>query len=378
LYAGCGLNCHDFPQLYDSPNPDFSINTFENRTIHVNGLSIEIIDERDNTTWGNNMMGEIPVDLEVQIRWDDYDIVNDVRWCAPAIELHPSVHYTGGALDDPAEYSLNIKTGNSVTLDRGLSPTQHVAFDTDPVTGEYRFTQPTVMTCDANSYFHIEPDADLYIRNGSTLEMLGGSKLELASGARVHVESGCTLKIANDAELKIFQGGLVEVEAGGTLIIENTTAGKGIQFGGGNPNAEVRISGSLIYSNGADMEHYGNGFYHLSGTPTLTLNTGSIVNLVGNNINEKMLEIDAQVTIDGPAVTFSTGKIVVRDNGWLKIKNGAVSVSDVIAEGYDASPSGNKGIVIEQPMTTCSISNSSFINLSIGTELIKVKKSGDG
>ncbi|MBS1658771.1 MAG: T9SS type A sorting domain-containing protein [Bacteroidetes bacterium] len=362
----------DYPSNIGQP---IAFEDWENRIIHLNGLSIEIIDETLNYNLPPRHEDmSTPVDLKIKIRWDDYDIVDDVRWCAPAIELHPSVHYVSGPLDNPSEYSLNIKTGNSATLDRGLSPTQHVAFDTDPVTGAYRFTQPTVMTCDANSYFHIENNADLYIRNGSTLELMNGSKLELGSGARVHVENGSTLKIDDGAELKIFQGGYVEVEEGGTLIVENVTdATKGIQFGGGNPNAKVVIRGNLVYSNGADMEHHGNGYYHFAGNGKLTLNSGSVINLVGNNINEKMLEMEAQVTVDGYAATLSTGKIEVHNDSWLKIKNGSVSVSNVNVAGVNIPAVNSKGLVIEQPVTSCSITGSTFINLATGTELIKIK-----
>jgi hypothetical protein len=125
--------------------------SWENRVIHLNGLSIEILSETANDSPPHCLDGSVPGDEKVRIRWDDYDITDKVRWCADSIVLHESI---SGA----TSYSLNIKSGNSITPDRSISPNRHKAVE--QINGEWYFNEKTKMTCDANSYFHIEGNAD--------------------------------------------------------------------------------------------------------------------------------------------------------------------------------------------------------------------------
>ena len=54
-------------------------NPKDQRIVYLNGVSIEIISQSS----GN---------IQVQIRFDDVDIVSDQRWCAPEIHLNPIGH----------------------------------------------------------------------------------------------------------------------------------------------------------------------------------------------------------------------------------------------------------------------------------------------
>lgn len=353
-----GLNSNPAPvpvltlqsnQFFNSQNPPTSstspyvFSSFENRTIHLNNLSIEILSETPNYTLPLNTNGVVPKDVKIKVKWDDVNITDNVRWCASDIQLHPTTHAIVGALDNPTEYSLNITGGHSVTLDRGASPTQHIAYDADP-NGTWRFTQPTTMTCLANSYFNVEPNGNLYLRNGSTLTLKNGSKLQV-SGI-VHVEYGSKLIIENGAELKIMAGGLVHVEDGGQLIIQNSTAGKGIQFASsGVSTARLLVEGKLVFQNGADWVHDGYGYYDFQGVPQLLLGPGSDVNLNGNGKTVIMLKIGStvQIVIDGHPTTIKNGRIEYSANSMLWAKNTSLDVDYVEVAGSLTSSTSLRG-----------------------------------
>ncbi|MBA3649621.1 MAG: T9SS type A sorting domain-containing protein [Chitinophagales bacterium] len=379
------LQSHEFNVANDINPPTSStspyfFDQYENRTIHLNGLSIEILNEIPNTTWGaTNMMGETPVDLKVRIRWDDYDIINDARWCAPDIQLHPSVHFDPAnlPLNDPTEYSVNITGGHSVTLDRGASPTQHIAYDNDPVSGQYRFAQPTVMTCLPNSYFHIDPYGSLYIKNGSTLTMQAGSKLEVHEGAAVYVQKGSTLILEDGAMLYIWNDGLVDIEPGGKIIIKNNVAGQGIQLNYPQYNqytAELRVEGTLKFDNGADFIYQGTGFYHFMNNSNLTLSNNSDIIWDGAGQGHKMIELDDNVvlTLDGHPVTIKNGDVSIHNNAKIKVLNASIDVNHVNFTGFSSAPIGNEGLYGKTISTVCDIKNSTFTNFATGLELRQI------
>ena len=366
------LRSHSF---YDNPIPPHSISfqSYDNRTIHLNNLSIEILEEIPNYTLPLNMDGEVPNDLKVKIKWDVVNINSDVRWCAPDIQLHPSVHTISGNLDDASEYSLNITAGNSITLDRGESPTQHVAFEGSGST-EWKFTEPTIMTCLPNSYFHLDEGSDLIIKNGSTLIMQNGSKLEVHEYSHVYVEDGSTLIIEDGAMLYIWHDGLVHIKPGGTLIVRNSTVDKGIwldylQYA--TYTAELKVEGILSFEDGADFLYQGTGFYHFVGTPTLNLSTGSDVVWIGTNQYKKIVELDDDVVlnINGHPTTIKSGTIAYHDNAKLEIENTSLDVDHANFDGNSATPVGNTGIYGNEIITKCDIKNFNFFDLATAVEL---------
>jgi len=79
------------------------------RKVYLNGISIEILNQNPDGT------------MQVQIRFDDVDVDNDVRWCAEEIVLN--------TVSSPSGYSLNLKAGKTITLDQGTTATRM----TDPV-----------------------------------------------------------------------------------------------------------------------------------------------------------------------------------------------------------------------------------------------------
>ncbi len=119
----------------------------DERIIYLNGLSIEILNQNAGV-------------IQVKIRFDDVDVVNDLKWCAPEIDLNQINTTTG--------YSLNITTGHHVTLDQGLTPTKM----DNPISynGQTIFTDPTVMRCKTNSFLNLDPNSELIVDNNTSCE----------------------------------------------------------------------------------------------------------------------------------------------------------------------------------------------------------------
>jgi hypothetical protein len=95
--------------FYD-PNYPNNFASYENRTVWLNGISVELL--------GENVDGNGAV--KVKVRFDDYEVNNDVRWCGN-IKLSPN--YQNPNLSN---YALNLMQGKTIVLDRGKSPTQHI------------------------------------------------------------------------------------------------------------------------------------------------------------------------------------------------------------------------------------------------------------
>ncbi len=155
--------------------------SYENRTIWLNGLSVELLNEDKKT-------GAITV----QFRWGNYDVNNDVRWCGNIV-LSPNDF-------DVAKPSLVLESGNKLLLARGQSPTFHKATEKNR-SGEWLFTDPTVFTCLKDSYFYLEPKSQLVIDENSKLILKTGAKLVVAQKSKVIIKPGCELIIEEGSQL---------------------------------------------------------------------------------------------------------------------------------------------------------------------------------
>ena len=167
------------------------------RKVYLNGVSVEILNQKEDGT------------MQVQIRFDDVDVDSDVRWCADEIVLNP-VSSTSG-------YSLNLKSGRTITLDQGITATRM----TDPVLFKNRmiFASPTVFTIEPNAKMHLETDSKIVLRNTSTLKMKPGSSCVIEDGGLMELESGTTLIIENSGSLSINGKGKLVAHSGSTLCI---------------------------------------------------------------------------------------------------------------------------------------------------------------
>jgi len=165
----------------------------DNRRIYLNGLSIRVVEEIAN---GNAK------DIKICIRWKDYDVKNNVRWCGDSIVLNEKV---------------NLLSGNTILLDQGLTPVR----PNNPkfFAGKNIFADPTLFICMQGSHFKANSGSTIHLKNNSTLVAESGSEIEL-DGANLLVESGSTLHIKSGATLRIKNSGNVYVKATGYLCIE--------------------------------------------------------------------------------------------------------------------------------------------------------------
>ena len=154
---------------------------YENRTIWLNGLSVEIVDE-------NKEKGTITI----QVRWDNYEVNNDVRWCGNMM-LSPNDF-------DVSKPSLVLQSGKKLLIDRGQSPQFNKSTEKDK-NGEWLFTDPTVFTCMKDSYFYLEPKSQLVLDNKSRLVLQAGSKLVAGAKSKIIIKPGSELVTQEGAQL---------------------------------------------------------------------------------------------------------------------------------------------------------------------------------
>jgi hypothetical protein len=193
---------------YASPNRK-EPEDYENRKIWLNGLSIEILPEiPDRKKFGKGA-------VTVQLRWDNYNIDNNVRWCGDII-LSP--HIKNLDSQTPTRISLNLVKGKTILLDRGESPTHYIASEYDSVSGHYVFTDPTIFTCIAGSWFNVEENATLILDNKSELILKKGSRMELQNNSRLILKNDSKLILEEGAEFLADPKALIKIESGGQII----------------------------------------------------------------------------------------------------------------------------------------------------------------
>ena len=165
------------------------------RKAYLNGVSVDILNQDPN---GN---------MQVKIRFDDVDVTGDVRWCADEIVLNP--------LETPSGYSLNLKTGSTITLDQGTTATRM----TNPVNfnGKKIFASPTVFTVNPQAKAHLEPNAHFVLKNSGSLNIKPSSSFIIEDGGSIEVQCGSTLRVEDCGFLAINDNGKLKVKSGATL-----------------------------------------------------------------------------------------------------------------------------------------------------------------
>jgi len=168
-----------------------------NRTVYLNGISIQIIDKPSPVNGA----------IYVKIRFDDYHIRKSTRWCADTIilpasdALHPIV--------------LSVEQKNTLHIDRGITPTRISIPDT--IQKQFIYTKPTVFIIGNKSTLHVRQKSILKISNGSvvifgegsvlkmykksTLILSGGSRLIMGKGAVFIQEKGAKIKVSANSEI---------------------------------------------------------------------------------------------------------------------------------------------------------------------------------
>ncbi len=170
-------------------------NSLNNRTTFLNGISCEILEEMSDGT------------IKLKIRFDDYAVTENVRWCSDSIIIPAK------CLTESSAFQITNKA--TVTLDRGLTPTrinQPLEFDNKKI-----FTSPTVFTLPEKTIVRIRNGSSIVADNGSTIVMKEGSRLVIEEGGQLIVKEGSKL-VMTDATLELKPGSLVTIKGKDNLI----------------------------------------------------------------------------------------------------------------------------------------------------------------
>lgn len=267
------------------------------RRIYLNGVSVELL--------AQNADGSI----QVRVRFDDVDVTNDARWCADEIQLNPVATSTG--------YSLNITNGNTLTLDRGTTPTQRDATP-ELYNGQQVFNMPTLMRCTNGTVLNMEGGSQLVVDHGSTLRLEAGSWLQMAGGSNLHVRNGGRLEIMPGAILKLANGAHVHIEEGPDASMDGRLIyhpGAIIRLDG--TTSELAFAGILEIKDNASFQVVSNvsslytkGLIRFNSTRPISQNVVAGANsrfiVRSNSLFQRVLLVD-QESLYGPAqlVEFS-------------------------------------------------------------------------
>jgi len=146
---------------------------YDNRHIYLNGISIEVLEQNSNG------------DVRIRIRWDDYIVDGDARWCG----------------DISLNEEIVLQKKSSIRIDQGLTPQRPkkpVEFD-----GAMIFFVTSSMTCRDGSRFILEKKSRLLLENNSKLILESGSYMEIGKRARLIIDESSSLIVQPGAELVI-------------------------------------------------------------------------------------------------------------------------------------------------------------------------------
>jgi len=284
----------------------------DNRKIYLNGLSIQVVEQRVNG------------DIKISINWKDYQISNDVRWCGDIV----------------LNETIDLQSNKTLLLDYGLTPTRPV----NPVifNGKKIFADPTIFTCKQGSLFKANSTSTVRLKNNSTLIAESGSKIELLDDVKLVVESGSTLILKSNSSLKIVGRGRIIIESGGYLCVES----------GANINLQDVLSAILLrdgailganpalfnnancISNAANIQTTGNGAIHKQDTDVYVQNETISANrfvagkniFVGNHVTntkpygDVIINNNATVILDANSEVFLEAGVEVQLGSELEIR----------------------------------------------------------
>lgn len=271
-------------QYYSGDTPIFNPanTTMNERTIYLSGLSVKLYSNTNNT-------------YRVDVRWDDYDVKNDVNW-------------TGNIVMNE---QLNLLSNKTITLDQNYTPDQHTR---DLVSGQ--FAKTTVFTCGNGSVFHQLSSSDVVLKNHSSLKISSGAKYIIENNSELLIKSGCSLYIEDCADLVINGTGKLTVESGATIYISSNAI---LDFENGSQNLNL-ISGYIIPSGYSDP---------LDLLPPTTISSNITWANKTYYVRNLTLTQNAILTLQNARIVFtsSTGKLLVQQSAKLVVDNSTLTSS---------------------------------------------------
>ncbi|MBQ21045.1 MAG: hypothetical protein CMD31_09845 [Flavobacteriales bacterium] len=323
--------------------------TRSNNKVILNGISIEVLDELPDGS------------IKVEVKFDDTNIANDVRWCG-TIEL-PAISGANG-------YSLNLIQGNTMLLDQGFTATK--MDNPMSIGGTNYFVDPTVLSLQSGSYFHLEQNATVNVKNNSTLRLKSGSKMELESGAKLHIFEDSDLIIEDGAELILKPGAILIIEEGATVYYNNQS-GKGLLVGAtsisGNA-ARVEVKGDMVFDANAVWTHNRDGYYYFYPNHQLTMPGTVEMNFTGKGKNHLFIALveNTNLLLGNITATLNTGMVYYNNNSSIQLnQTDFTSVAVTYNPSYNVVQTGI-GLNITNP-TDVFINGCDFNYLATGIKI---------
>jgi hypothetical protein len=143
----------------------------DNRLIHLNGLSVEFMEQLQDGS------------IRLGIKWNDTRLGNNVRWCGN-IHLHEE---------------LDMDRRVRMLLDVGLTPQRPM--DPDILGGHVVFNDPSSLTLHEGTKLNMGKKSRIVLDNGSSLNLDRGSSISMERGSRIIVRQSCRLLIHPEAEI---------------------------------------------------------------------------------------------------------------------------------------------------------------------------------
>ncbi len=284
--------------------PNLTPRDYDNEKIYLNGLSFEVLECRPPNG-----------DIKVRIRYNDFDVNNDVRWCGPIV----------------LNERVDLKNG-TIILDQGFTPTRPV----NPIMfGEQKiYASPTVFTNKPFAEFNMFEATQTVVKNNSAFILEHHGALNIKDDAVFTVKSGSTLALHNGSSIFIQGSGRLEIEAGAYVCFEHEDSVfitledplSVINFrpgyhAGVNPNV---LTGFSCSTNPAEAAVSGNGAIHANYNQNIfiqneTINTnryisGSFVS-IGREVTPYMPVGDVLITSGDEVIVDVTNEILL-DKGF--------------------------------------------------------------
>jgi hypothetical protein len=251
---------------------------------------------------GSDNYGKI---FKVEIRWDDYDVKQDVNWAGDIV----------------LKEQLSLLQGKTITLEQNKTVNQ---IDKDPVSNF--FAKTTYFTCESNSVFNMAANSSVLLKEKSSLVLNSSSTFTIQDGGTIIVESGSTLKIKTGANLNLIGSAKILVKFGGYICVES-----GANINLQDYNSIIALEGGAIYganpylftspscseiitkTGSGSIIDYNQDVY----IQNTTLNTNRYIGgkniYVGNHVSTSQTQGDvlinngANVIFDGSNITFDAG-----------------------------------------------------------------------
>ena len=166
----------------------FNSNTqYNNTTTYLTGLSIEM-QPAGKDIW------------LVDIRWDDYDIVNDTRWT--------------GKIALKGSEQVNLTSGKSITLAQNRTPAQRYR---DRESGY--FAETTSLVCEAGSVFIQQPNSSLVVSEKSRFVVDNGAAYHLGDKAQILLKGKSSFYINPGSDFSVGESSKIVVGGLSTLYV---------------------------------------------------------------------------------------------------------------------------------------------------------------